>query len=65
MAGEDLLELLYRAYNSPKGIAVTTNSPERLRQKLYAARKVDPDLASLSFTISPFNPTGELWIVKK
>lgn len=65
MADESLLELLYRAYNSPKGIAVTTTSPERLRQKLYAVRKADKDLSCLSFTLSPHDPAGELWIVRK
>lgn len=60
-----LIDLLYQALNSQSGIVVKTTSPERLRQKLYAERKVDQDLACLSFTISPTDPQGELWIVKK
>ncbi len=59
-----LIELLYAALHSPLGIVVSTTSPERLRQKLYPLRKEDPALLPLSFIISPFNPGGELWIVK-
>ena len=61
----NLLELLYAAYREPLGIVVTTNDPERLRQKLYAERKKDPDLACLSFRISPTSPNNQLFIVKK
>lgn len=61
----NLLELLYEAYRSELGIIVQTNDPERLRQKLYAERKKDPDLACLSFRISPTSPETELFIVKK
>jgi hypothetical protein len=60
-----LLELLYEAYRSELGIIVQTNDPERLRQKLYAERKKDPDLACLSFRISPTSPENQLFIVKK
>lgn len=63
----ELMELLYAAFHSQHGIAVSTNSPERLRQRLYALRRTleDEALSSLSFTTSPMNPAGELWIVKK
>jgi hypothetical protein len=61
----NLLEILYEAYRSELGIVVSTNDPERLRQKLYAARKKDPDLARLSFRISPTSPESELHIEKK
>jgi hypothetical protein len=60
----NLLELLYEAYRSEIGIIVQTNDPERLRQKLYAERKKDPDLSCLSFRISPTSPDTELLIVK-
>lgn len=60
----NLLELLYEAYRSEFGIIVNTSDPERLRQKLYAERKKDPDLRCLSFRISPTNPTAQLFIVK-
>lgn len=59
------LDLLYQAYNAQFGIVVQTNSPDTLRQKLYAARKSDPDLACLSFTLSRTSPETELLIVKK
>lgn len=59
------LELLYRALNSKYGTVVTTNDPERLRQQLYPLRKKDAALECLSFVISPFNPTSQLWIVKQ
>jgi len=65
MNNSALLELLYKAKHAEVGIIVTTSSPESLRQKLYAARKVDPDLKALSFVTSPTNPHGELWIVRK
>ena len=61
----NLLELLYDAYRSELGTKVQTTDPERLRQKLYAERKKDPDLSCLSFRISPTNPSGELLIIKK
>lgn len=61
----NLLELLYEAYRADFGVVVKTNDPERLRQKLYAERKKDPDLASLSFRISPTSPESELFILKK
>jgi len=61
----NLLEILYEAYRSEFGIIVSTNDPERLRQKLYAERKKDSDLACLSFRISPTSPESELHIEKK
>lgn len=61
----NLLEILYEAYRADLGIIVQTNDPERLRQKLYAERKKDPDLACLSFRISPTSPASELLIIKK
>lgn len=64
----DLLEKLYEALRSPIGIVVSTEDPERLRQKLYALRRErqdeDPNLRVLSFLISPTSPGNELWIVK-
>jgi len=65
MQGTNLLEILYEAYRAELGIVVSTNDPERLRQKLYAERKKDPELACLSFRISPTNPGAELLIIKK
>lgn len=60
-----LIDLLYQALNSKLGIVVSTDNPERLRQKLYAERKKDPDLECLSITTSRTQPDREIWIVKK
>ena len=60
-----LIDLLYQALNSEKGICVETDDPNRLRQKLYAERKKDEALACLSFVTSRTQPDSQLWIVKK
>ena len=58
------IELLYEALNSDYGVVISTNSPERFRQKFYQLRKQDEALACLSCTISPTAPAAEIWIVK-
>lgn len=60
-----LLQFLYDALAAEWGVVVATDDPERLRQKLYPLRKADEVFTPLAFIISPFNPSGELWIVKK
>lgn len=60
----ELTEVLYSALQSPVGIVVETEDPERLRQRLYGIRKEHKDFAPLSFIISPFNGR-DLWIVNK
>ena len=60
-----MLELLYEALHSEYGVVVETNSPERLRQKLYPLRKEHEELSCLSFVISPINPESDLWILKR
>lgn len=62
---EEPLALLYRAFNTPLGIKVHTQDLERFRQRLYAARREDPDLQCISICVSPTNPATELWLVKK
>ena len=57
--------ILYEALASDLGLIVATNNPQNLRAKLYAARRADADLECLSIHLSPANPTGELWIVKR
>lgn len=59
-----LTELLYDALRTPMGVVVETNSADRLRQKLYAIRKANPDFTQLSFVISPMN-NSDLWILNK
>lgn len=60
----DLLELLYAALNSPYGVVIATDDPVRTKQQLYRERAKDPDLGCLSFLTSPFNPSGELIILR-
>lgn len=62
MTKQELLGLLLKAAASPRGIVVSTNDPDRLRQKLYPLRKTDPAFAKLCFIIHPKNPTKELII---
>jgi len=60
----EYVELLYDATRSPLGIVLETNDPERLRQRLYAIRKDNPDFEALSFLISPFN-SRDLWVLNR
>ena len=54
-----LLELLYEAMEEECGLAVETNKPDLLRQKLYAALRTEQ--LPLRLTIAK----DELWIIKK
>lgn len=65
LSSDQLLEILYEAYNAEIGIAVLTSNPQLLRQRFYTERKKDPDLECISITISPTNPSGELWLLNK
>lgn len=60
----EYVELLYDAARSRFGLVIETNDAERLRQRLYAIRKENPDFANLAFVISPFNGS-DLWVVNK
>jgi hypothetical protein len=60
----EYLEILYDATRARIGLVVETDNAERLRQRLYAARKDSPDLTNLSFIISPMNGS-DLWIINK
>lgn len=66
MTNHELTEHLYSALNSKIGIVLTTDDPERLRQRLYAQRRrlEDSDLNSLIIRPSPQLPQSELWIHK-
>lgn len=60
------LELMFDALTNPLGVVVETNSPERLRQRLYKIRTDQaPTFDNLAFVISPTEPDNQLWIVKK
>jgi hypothetical protein len=65
MKAEEVAALLYEALGEPAGLAVETNNPELLRQRLYTERRKDAALENLSIHISPSNPSGEVWIVNK
>lgn len=60
-----LIDYLYQALRSEIGIVVETSDPEKLRQKLYAERKKDPDLACISINISRTQPESQLWLIKR
>lgn len=62
-----MLEILYQALASARGIVVKTNDVERLRAKLYALRREtgDPALKPIALVPSPTAPEEELWIVRK
>ncbi len=60
------LEYLYDALAEPIGKCILTDSPERLRQRLYVLRtKHAPTFEDLAFVISPTEPQTQLWIMKK
>lgn len=60
-----LLNILFDALASPYGLIVQSNAPLKLRERLYPLRKSDPELADLSFVLSPSNPETELWILRR
>ena len=61
MADEELLLILAEAVQHPCGVAVRTNAPERLRQKLYPAMKQ----ADVHFQLVIPKAEGELWLIPK
>lgn len=67
MKSSETLEYWYQALRSSIGIVIATDSLERLRQKLYIARRdaEDPSLERLTIVTSPTRPEDQLWIVKQ
>ena len=65
LSRQELKVLLLKASASNFGILVSTNNPDKLRQKLYPVKKDSSDFAQLSFVISPTKPEAELLIIKK
>lgn len=58
------MELLYEAYHSDYGIEVELLGNYQMSlQRLYAAKRKDPDLDVLQISRSPTSPT-HIWIVK-
>jgi len=61
-----MLEFMYQALRSARGIVLRTTDRDKLRQKLYAARRDagDADLDAIALVPSPTSEE-ELWLVKK
>ena len=58
------MELLYEAYHSDYGIEVELLGNYQISlQRLYTAKRKDPDLDILQISRSPTSPT-HVWIVK-
>lgn len=64
MPQPDLSYLLYLANEAEIGIAVVTNNPILLRNKLYAERK-RLGFTHLTFIQPPTDSASRLWIIKK
>ncbi|HUP79527.1 MAG TPA: hypothetical protein VM260_13330 [Pirellula sp.] len=66
MTEPNYLEFLYDALQSPFGIVLAVDDPNRVKQALYRARvkSGDSSLAGLQIRVSPILPHEELWIVK-
>lgn len=64
---DSMLECLYAALSSPKGLRVTTGDPQAFKTLFEAEReraaKTTPALYSLFLRSSPTN-ANELWIIK-
>ena len=62
-----ILELWYTALREPIGIAIPCSDPEKLRARLYVARKqaADPAIQGLMIHTSPRNKAGEVWITHR
>ncbi len=63
----DYLELWYTALHDPVGLKIQTNDADRLKQKLYQARKSadDPNLSLLTVLTSPLHQQTEVWIAHR
>jgi hypothetical protein len=67
----EFLMLFAQAREKPYGISIQTNSPKRLRQKLYAARQGhreatgDRTLDLCSVWIDPDNQDTAIWIIPR
>jgi hypothetical protein len=60
----DLSYLLYSASEAAIGLAVRTNNPQLLKNKLYALRK-KLGLTNLTFIQPPVGSEAYIWIIKK
>lgn len=65
MDDTELLTLLLRAAESEFGIAVTTDNPTLLRNRLYKLKKTQPSLSKLAIVSPPIDSDRTLWLVRK
>ena len=67
LSTHECLELWYAALRASIGIVVSTNDPERFRQRMYQVRREaqDESLQALSLIISPTSPESEVWVAKR
>lgn len=65
MKKPELLAMLTEACQHPYGVKVRTSDPNRLRQKLYAAKKGIAEYAHLSFMIPANGNDQFLYILCK
>ena len=70
MSDAELKTILYEALNHPRGVVVQTNSPEKLKQRLYVVRAEERKRGNfsfdeLTFRTSPLASDSELWLVLK
>jgi hypothetical protein len=69
MNKNEALQILLQVASEPIGLLLRASDPQRLRMKLYQARREaqqngDASLDDLQFRISPF-PEGQIVIVKR
>lgn len=62
-----ILELWYRALQEPIGIIVPCSDPDKMKARLYVARKqaADPELQKLMIHTSPRKDRAEVWITHR
>jgi hypothetical protein len=59
------IEHLSLALHSRYGVCLEVDRPTTYLARLKKAREENPEFSELSFLVSPTNPNGEIWIVKK
>lgn len=67
-SSQQLLQIMYRALNTPHGLKVLTTNPKIFKQRFYALRSQERDKGNLAFeNLSPRTPPGapdnEVWLI--
>lgn len=65
MDDTELLTMMLRAMESEYGIAIRTDNPTLLRNRLYKLKKTQPSLSELALVSPPVNSDTTLWLVRK